>query len=505
MIQKISKLMDYIARNILKIVFLVFLLAAIIIKSMYSFLDMPYFELTGLYDVGMMILALVIYGLIYWKRDLIQEKGNYLIGFIIFIIIAIAFIYLVPLKPFSDMQHVYDAAIKFGNREWASILDDEYWNTFPSNVRLGIFWGVLISLLPKSLVTFKILNSLFAYGTIYFIAKLCKLYGFKYDKIIYCYLLIFSPLIIYINHVYFDMPYLFFCALAVYLNKRYDNIIFSGMALAAAAYLRKSAKIYLVAIILIVVFDKFKGFKSLKSLKSFKQLSVDKKIVKEAVKVILAIAICLGISRLGINLVKSICYGEDYKSYSSWNQIYIGLNEERLGMMDMDFSYDRTAQDVIDRIVDYGPIKTTEILAKKTFWLWTQGTYQSQRYGFGIDTQLEEEKFEYSTILTNHLLNDTQPLRRMINAFMRAQYLIIFALMVITLWKKKDISDIRIWYYIIIATFLTMIVYELKSRYIFQCIPAMAILACQALEYIPDIKKGLIKKSKISINKNIRS
>ncbi len=485
MIQNLSKLMDYIARNILKIVFLVFLLVAIIIKSMYSFLDMPYFEITNLYDVGMMLVALGIYGVIYWKRDLIQEKGNYLLGFIIFMIIAIGFIYLVPLKPFSDMQHVYDAAIKFGNRDWSSILNDEYWNTFPSNVRLGVFWGILIFLLPKSLITIKILNSLFAYGTIYFIAKLCKLYGFKYDKIIYCYLLIFSPLIMYINHIYFDMPYLFFCVLAIYLNKRYDNIIFSGMALAVAAYLRKSAKIYLVAIIIIVVFDK---------LKSIKPFSINKKIVKEAVKIILAVIICLGISRLSINFVKGIFYGEDYKSFSSWNQIYIGLNEERLGMMDMDFSYDRTAKDVIDRIVDYGPVKTTEILTKKTFWLWTQGTYQAQRYGFGIDTQSEEEKFEYSTILTKHLVNDNQTLRRMINAFMRAQYLILFALMIITLWKKRDISNIRIWYYIIIATFLTMIVYELKSRYIFQCMPAMAILACQALEYIPNIKELLIKK-----------
>ena len=72
----------------------------------------------------------------------------------------------------------------------------------------------------------------------------------------------------------------------------------------------------------------------------------------------------------------------------------------------------------------------------------------------------------------------------MANAFMRAQYLILFALMLYTLWKKKDISDMRVWYYIMIATFLIMIFYELKSRYILHCLPGMAIMACWAMDNI---------------------
>lgn len=193
----------------------------------------------------------------------------------------------------------------------------------------------------------------------------------------------------------------------------------------------------------------------------------------------------------------------EHKSYPGWNQIYIGLNEEKLGMMDGDFSYDRDAGDIVARIQEYGSLKTVKILAMKTFWLWTQGTYQAQRYGFGLDVENERDKFEYETIITKRLLNDEQKVRKVVNAFMRAQYMIMFALMTYTLWRKKDISDMRILYYIIIATFLIMIVYELKSRYIFHCFPGMAVMSCWALENIEQGEWKCRKKGEIKNNVDI--
>ena len=118
-----------------------------------------------------------------------------------------------------------------------------------------------------------------------------------------------------------------------------------------------------------------------------------------------------------------------------------------------------------------------------------QGTYQADRYGFGINTISEEEKFEYVTVATKHLLNDGQRTRKIINSFMRDQYILLFFLMVVMLWKNKDISDKREIYYVIIATFFALIVYEMKSRFILHCLPLMSILACGALEInIKEIK-----------------
>ena len=82
---------------------------------------------------------------------------------------------------------------------------------------------------------------------------------------------------------------------------------------------------------------------------------------------------------------------------------------------------------------------------------------------------------------------------------MRNQYIVLFALMVVMLWKNKDISDKREIYYVIVATFLILIVYEMKSRFIFHCIPLMAILGCGAFELdISNLKHNIVKNSKIN-------
>lgn len=488
MLNLIKDMMDWIARNVLKVFFLCFLVVAIVVKGMYSFWDMPYFELSTIYDIVILIVVCILYGIIYKKRNWIQENIRYIWGFFFFMLLAVLFIYLVPLKPFSDMEHVYQAAIQFANMQWDGILNDVYWNAFPGNMRLGIFWGILLLPFPKTLVTIKVINALFAYGSIFLISKLCEAYGLKYSKVIYMILLCFLPIILYINHVYFDLPFLFFCVLALYLNKRYNNIILVGIILGIAAYLRKNAQIFLIAIVLDYVFKKMKK----------KEIRNN---ILNIVKVLITIILCIGISKCMKGIVDETFLTAEHKSYPGWNQIYIGLNEEKLGMMDGDFSYDRDAGDIVARIQEYGSLKTVKILAMKTFWLWTQGTYQAQRYGFGLDVENELDKFEYETIITKRLLNDEQKVRKVVNALMRTQYMIMFALMTYTLWRKKDISDMRILYYIIIATFLIMIVYELKSRYIFHCFPGMAVMSCWALENIEQRewkcrKKGEIKKER---------
>lgn len=145
--------------------------------------------------------------------------------------------------------------------------------------------------------------------------------------------------------------------------------------------------------------------------------------------------------------------------------------------------YERSLDDVIQRVEEYGAIRMTKIFAKKIHWTWMQGTYQAQRYGFGPDVDNALDKFEYETFMTKYLCKDTQIVRKIINASMRAQYMILFAGMLIVLWTKRDIDDFRILYYIIIATMLILIIYEMKSRFILHCLPLMSVLACLSIEY----------------------
>ncbi len=183
--------------------------------------------------------------------------------------------------------------------------------------------------------------------------------------------------------------------------------------------------------------------------------------------------------RYGITLILPV---KQFDAYPSVNLYYIGINETEFGFMDNDFSYDRTWGDYFLRLKEYGPLRLLKILIKKTFWLWTQGTYQAQRYAFGLDVLVATDKFETNTILTEYLRMDHQKLRMFINAFTRVQYFLMFGLMTLKFWSRKNIDHLRAFYYMFAGTFFVMLIYELKARYILYLLPFMVIIAVSALD-----------------------
>lgn len=476
-IDKIEWLMDSVSRNVLKVVFLIILVASLAIKAMYSFADAPYFENNNWIDWLMAIGAAVFYGIIIIKRDWIQEKINYKYCFMAFILMAVIYIILVPLIPFSDMAAIYKGAVDFSTFNFKALLENDYWSVFPGNILLAAFWGILLIPLPKCLLTVKVVNALLVYIIAMLTRKVAKELGVKYYNLAYIVVLTFLPLFIYINHVYFDLPVIVLCMCAVYLYVKQHNIIGSFILLGIGRYLRQSVSIFMLAIFIV-------------ELNNIRKKENGNNIKKELLKVICALAIFLGIGHGFSKLMYNEIYnGKDIKAYPAWNQIYIGINEAEFGFMDGDFSYDRSLDDIIERVEAYGPKRMAKILTKKTFWLWSQGTYQAERYGFGNDVVNPEDKFEYETIVTGHLLNSGQILRKVLNSLMRAQYLFLFAGMIYTFWKERDMDKYRLFYYIIFATFLSMLFYELKSRYILQLAPLMVIFAIRSITKID--KKSL--------------
>ncbi len=488
----LRKMMDAIAKNTLLVVFSIILIAAMFIKAMYCFDDSPYFTTNTLIDYIFLVVALLGVGVLYRFREKIQgffEKRRYcyIILFGCYFGAVCLYFNLVPLIPFSDMGAVARGAIHFSQSDWTSFFSDEYWNVFPGNMWQCAFWGTLLLPFPKTYLSLKILNGLMTYGVIFLTRKIAQAYGVRYYAIVYLLTLTFLPLFFYAGHIYMDIPVTFFLLLAVYLYKR-EHVIAAFVFLGIARYFRQNAQIWALALVFIFVFGlvKEEGGETRGTEESLRKKLLGRKVL------IFIFALCIYlIIPKGITAVvrEKLAVGGEYPRYPGWNQYYIGINEAEFGFMDNDFSYDRTAQDVIDRVVEYGPIRLGKILIKKTFWLWSQGTYQAQRYAFGNDVAVGTDKFEYDTFLTGHLLRDDQPLRVLLNSLMRAQYLVVFALMIFSFAKTKRRADFRLFYYIIMATFLALIVYELKSRYILQIMPFMMIMAGDAMEIISDKHK----------------
>src|SRR5574344_2007921 len=117
---------------------------------------------------------------------------------------------------------------------------------------------------------------------------------------------------------------------------------------------------------------------------------------------------------------------------------------------------------------------TSETCVKRKIFTW---------YGFGIDTDNWNDKFQYQTVITPYVLNDSQFLRKVINAFGRAQYYVLFGLSIITLWRKSSADKFRLFIYMFMATFLIMLLFELKSRYILFLFPCMLIMAIDCFDY----------------------
>lgn len=467
----IEKIMDNIARYSLMVVFSVMFIIGLVIKAMYNFNDSPYFEFTTIYDIVGFIVIFGLVFLIYKKREWIQNYINYKVCFVVFMVVSLLYIWLVPLKPFSDMSAIYAGAIEFAQFDWEGLLSIEYWKMFPGNLVLAVFWGIVIMPFPKTLLTFKILNAIMLYAMIAFTRLVAKEYKVKYYNIVYLLMLTFSPLFLYINMIYFDIPLILFCVIGIYIYKRYNNLILAFAFIGVASYLRRSGVIFMLAMMFLYLFDN-------------KDMWENKTWFKKITILVCALVIHTLIYNGGSALVKSNFIDGNFVKYPVWNLYYMGLNEEEFGFQNNDFSYDRSVQDVINRVVEYGPERISKILTKKTFWLWTQGTYQAQRYAFGNDCVEPLQKFEYETFITKYLMQDSQMCRKLINSFMRAQYYAMFGLMILTIYKRCNTDKFKMFYYVIIATFLIMLVYELKSRYILHLSPLMIIMAGDFFESI---------------------
>lgn len=456
----IKKMLDFIAINTLRIVFGIVLVVATVIKAMYSFDDSPYFTTTSKLDIVMFLFIFACFVALYKNREWIQRKLDYRICFVLFLVIELLYIFLVPLKPFSDMSAVCQGALNFSRLDWTAMLNDQYWNMFPANIELSIFWGILLIPLPKTMFSLKVLNVLMIYVIVFLTRKIAEEYRVKYYNIVYLLTLFFVPLLLYANHVYYDIPFLLLCTLALYVDKKYENIILTCIILGVAGFFRKNAYIFLIGICMVYILKKWET----------------KKVKEIVIKMFIGISFFLIVSKGPSKVVDAVFAVDDFQSYPFWNQIYIGLNEAEFGFMDNDFSYERDFKDVIERIEAYGGNRVAKILFKKTFWLWSQGTFQAQRYAFGGDAICWEDKFEYETILTKYLMCDDQVLRSICNSFMRAEYLLVFSLLVLSLFMDRNVNEFRLLNYIMIGFFLVLLIFELKSRYIFPLLPIMLLL-----------------------------
>ena len=137
-----------------------------------------------------------------------------------------------------------------------------------------------------------------------------KEYGVKYYNLVYLFLLSCLSLFLYINQIYFDVPVMLLCIIAVYLYKKYDNPIPSFLILGLARYLRQNVTIFAVAFVILFLFEQCEMFRTKKWMKQLGRL---------AISLLLFLVVSRGLS----TAVQNRFINGNFQSYPFWNQIYM--------------------------------------------------------------------------------------------------------------------------------------------------------------------------------------
>lgn len=475
---KFIKFLDFIVTKFWIIFCSIIFVIAIFIKAEYHFGDFPFFSENTALDLVLVVGLISLYIVLFFKSELIEKKLKVWFISLIFGLIGIIFVFLVPITPFSDMKFVTEGALLFADWNIEGILSSDYLQFITKNLKVSFFYGVLSIFLPHNIYSLRLINVILYLSVAYFISRICDNLGFKYVKVVYIMVASFMPLFLYCNHIYFDLPTLFMCTLAIYFYTKehnFKNILISGVFLGLGSTLRILAFLVYVALFVDFIFRH--------------KLFIDG--AKKLVLVVVFSVATLGIPKLCDIGVNAFFRAEDAPDESIWDVFWMGINEYEFGFQCSEIKGDKKEfSDFYNLLVSRTAEQNIKLFSKKIFWTWSQGTYQAQRYAFGLDEHTELAKFEYETPLTGFLVKDDFVLRKFINRFCRAQYLAFFFLMILGLYKMNEAErcKYRPFVYLMFGTFLVLIFYELKARYILHCMIPMIVLAVRGLCNIKDFR-----------------
>ncbi len=473
---KLDNIIHKISINFVMILCFVIVVGMMFINSIYLYIDKPDFQMNNIWNyVGIVIGAIGIVILVIINNILKKKfpEKKYITPMLLglYFIIGIMYVKLIPLKPFSDMGKVYDIAIN--NFRY----DIEYLQQYPNNLPITIIFYLILKL-HKGVMAIKILNIICNIAIIYFTYKTYTNITKKKNKLVLLLGITSISMLLYENCLYNDIIFTSLVAIIIYIATKEEHSIKDIVALSLLSFAQYIIRP--VGIILIIAICMYFILK------------------KQNLKIILSIILTFIICNLIYIPIKNyfIPKTEEPADYPIWSFIQMGINEEEFGFQNQTHSTEWKPQDVIDRIKTLGPKRLATLLAKKEYWLFTEGTYQVERYAFGAG---QDDAFYYETFLSKRVQNpETSKERKAIDYLMKGQYFVLILLSLIDLLikdKEKEIKDKKdLLLYFIIGMFCFYLIWEIKSRYIYCLNPIFIILATSGIEKLQN--KITVKETK---------
>lgn len=453
---RIENLFHRISTAIVCCILTVIAISGLFIQSSYDYSDFPFFEMVSYKNITAVI-GIILFTAIYLYIGF-KLNWNIYIAISTHALLCITYLLTVQLEPFSDMYSVYNIAVNGMNDEAG------YLTIYNNQIPLTIYLWVITSIFGKNILVPKLFNMLFNCIILILIYKITKEFTGSVRTAGICIWLsaIWIPSILYINHIYNDVLFTMLTLAMVYIAVRGSYNI-SGMItlclLSVLQYLiRPCGIIYIIAVAMYMI--------------------MHQRCRSKAFTIFAAAIILIS---LATNINNRLFNVDTSRSFPVWSFIQMGINEAEFGFQNGTHSTDWTFRDCIDKYKNMGPSRVTKTLAKKELWMWTEGTYQAERYGFGG----YDSTFAHENRITDSIKDvDNSLIRELTDILMKAQYYVymLLALAGVPAAAKDTISSL--FNYCICGFACFYLVWEMKSRYIYSLYPLFIIYAVIGLVHI---------------------
>ncbi len=348
------------------------------------------------------------------------------------------------------MKMLYDIAIHDMKDEIG------YLSAAGTQIPSSIYLWIILKIFGKSIFIPKFFNMIFNMVTYLFIYKIYKLYSDESDnaKAIIWFSAFFIPPVLYENHIYNDVLFTMLTVIMIYLvlRRKYTKIVLAllcGISIIQCLF-RLCGVIYIIAMAMYMILFQ-----------------------KEWKKAVLcSIIILTGI--MGITKVNTAVFQTDpSKETPIWSYIQMGINEEEFGFQDGTHSANWTWEDCVEKYRTMGWKRVLKTMAKKEIWMWTEGTYQAQRYGFGDAAAV----YTHENNLTGELRNLKGNFRNILDLIMKGQYTMYMLLALVGLSKRRERKEYSLLLYVICGMACFYLIWEMKSRYIYPLYPLFLVFA----------------------------
>lgn len=481
---------------------------------------------TFLFTMFLIIILAVTYYILYQTEKIkVSKKVNKLIFitlFIIYIILQIVWINVRCANPNHDQYYVYDTAIRLKEKN-ENLIGDEYLQTYPQQVSTATFYAIILKIFnTNNVIVLQYLNIIanaFTIFGLYLIAKQIANKDNKFNKGTFILLAFtYTALPLLSTFIYGDLISLPFAIFGIYFAVKYvkeDNIkfiIFSGLSMSMAYFLRMNSLIFIIAITIYLFLGLLKVI----------QNKEKAKIIIKTILIILFIIISILPSKLYISFMQEKLKLNKEKSYPTIGWLTIGVTLSTRGAgwyvdpyVDIWKSNGQDAtflkENYIKMLTYYkeNPVICINFYLKKILSMWAEPSFASLWYNLSFNfgnmsvnegTATEEQIKEYEKVD-----NVVYKLYNFIMIYEKIILMLVFMSVLLLILRNKELSNEQVLLILVfIGGFLFHILWEAKSRYVIPyfivLIPLASIGIKQNVEWVQRIIKQI--KSKIIETKN---